>query len=249
MPTLIKYLVLFATCLVTNSSPGQSIQYGFILPSDVENIGGLFSDTSFIGPKGGFTVFSKPNGDTTGILSPEFNILRTDEGSVNEYYISTKNSTIKCTPDVQFVTYGRRLLYYSARKEGFVKISDDSPELWISEKEIHRKNYRLVEWQEFLTANSGLLVGYYAKGSGLNLRESPSVKGKLIKTLKGDLFEITPTGECVGLWAKVKVTKYLVHPCNFSGQDEVRNIEYVLEGWIKIVDEQGLPNITWYFSC
>ncbi len=152
-------------------------------------------------------------------------------------------------PDVHYVSYGQRLLHYSGRNGGFVKIADDSLNLWVSEEDIHNKNYRLVEWQEFLIINSGLLSGYYSKDTGLNLRESPSAKSKIIKTLKGDLFEIKPTTECSGFWTKVNVTKYYVHPCNYNGLDETKNIEYVLDGWIKIVDDQGLPNITWDFSC
>lgn len=249
MTILIKSLILLAVSFVTNFSFGQFIQYGFILPSNEKNIVELYSDTSFIGPKNGYTVFGKPHGDTIGILSPKFHVIKTNGGYINEYIINLKNDTIRCMPDVHYISYGHRLLYYSERKEGFVKISDDSLKLWISEEEIHNKKFRLVEWQEFFIINSDLLVGYYSKDTGLNLRESPSIEGKLIKTLKGDLFEIKPTIECVGFWTKVKVTKYYVHPCNYSGSDETKNIEYILEGWIKIVDEQGLPNMTWYFSC
>lgn len=234
---------------VTNSSFGQLIQYGFILPSNENNMAGFYSDTSFIGPKDGYTVFSRPHGDTIGILLPKFNVLKTDGGYVCEYGIYKRNDTLKYIPEVYFISYGQRLLYYSERKEGFVRISNDSVRLWISEEEIYNKKYRLVEWQEFLIINSGLLVGYYAKDTGLNLRESPSIEGKLLKTIRGDLFKIKPSKECVGFWTKVKVTKYYVHPCSYSGLDEINNIEYILEGWIKIVDEQGLPNITWYFSC
>jgi hypothetical protein len=123
---MIKSLIFFTLCFVTYSSSGQFLQYGFILPSDSKNIVGLYSDTSFIGPEDGYTVFNKPHGDTIGILSSKFNVIKVDGEYVNEYMICLKNDTIRCLPDVHYVSYGQRLLCYSERKDGFVKISNDS---------------------------------------------------------------------------------------------------------------------------
>lgn len=42
---------------------------------------------------------------------------------------------------------------------------------------------------------------------------------------------------------KVKVTKHKQHPCE-TNLNEKENIEYKLEGWIKILDDTGLPNVS-----
>src|SRR5690606_40358846 len=73
-------------------------------------------------------------------------------------------------------------------------------------------------------SNAGQVLGFYANDPGLNLRDSPSVNGKVLKKLKGDLFEITPTTQSKGLWVKVKVKKYKEHPCTSDLRSEERRV-------------------------
>ena len=44
----------------------------------------------------------------------------------------------------------------------------------------------------------------------------------------------------------MKVLKLITEPCDGEGE---QNIEYTLEGWIKIVDDKGLPNVWYDISC
>ena len=48
-----------------------------------------------------------------------------------------------------------------------------------------------------------------------------------------------------GPWTKVKVKKYREHPCT-TGLSQNEIVEYELEGWVKIVDDNGRPNV-WYY--
>ena len=119
-------------------------------------------------------------------------------------------------------------------------------EYWLSEKEIEEKNFIVENWKNFLISRTGRLLGYYANDPGINLRALPSTDSELILTFKGDLFEITPTEQDEGNWVKVKVIKYKEHPCE-SGLSQNELAEEKYEGWIKLIDNNGIPNV-WYYS-
>ncbi len=106
--------------------------------------------------------------------------------------------------------------------------------------------YKATNWQDFLIENKDKFLGYYANKPGLNLRSEPLKSAKVLKTLRGDLFEIKLQKEAQGNWNKVKVIKYQEHPCKGNLTNE-KNIEYILEGWIKTIDDSGTPNV-WYYA-
>ena len=78
------------------------------------------------------------------------------------------------------------------------------------------------------------------------MRALPSTDSDLILTFNGDLFEIAPTEQAEGNWVKVKVIKYKEHPC-LSELNQEELIEQKFEGWLKLVDDNGSPNV-WYYS-
>jgi hypothetical protein len=47
-------------------------------------------------------------------------------------------------------------------------------------------------------------------------------------------------------WVNINVKKYKEHPC-VSELNENELIEEKFEGWVKIVTDNGLPNV-WYYS-
>lgn len=132
-------------------------------------------------------------------------------------------------------------IFYTERSNGFIRIFGNKGNYWLKITDIESTGFRVMGWQEHMSEVAGQVLGYYANEPGLNLRTSPSAGAAKILTLKGDLFEITPTKEHKGNWTRVKIKKYKQHPC--EGLSEEENLEYEKEGWVKIVDDSGSPNV------
>ncbi len=239
-----QLLIIFI--LTTRFCFAQQYQNGLILPDinklEESEICCIYS------PKEGFTVFNLPNGNKIGTLARMTEINNDDQAPYKIFFIHKSNKNVKQIELSNFAEIGYEVwaITYFERKNGFVRIVDSNVDFWLSEMEIEEKNFKVEYWKEFLISNTGNLLGYYANDPGLNLRVLPSKNSDLILTLKGDLFEITPTEQALGNWVKVNVTKYKEHPCSSDlSQEEL--IEYKLEGWLKLVDHNGLPNV-WYYS-
>ncbi|RNI23717.1 hypothetical protein [Rufibacter latericius] len=238
---LYPILILF---LLTTFCFGQTKQNGLILPlsSASPEICCIYA------PKNGITVYSRPNGDKAGKLTRKVKENTGDQAPYRIYLLPNSDKAAKKLNLSLFEQIDSEVwaIKYFERKDGFVRVLDKSDNYWISEKEIAANKFRVTEWQKFISANAGKVLGFYANDPGLNLRDAPSVNGKVLKKLKGDLFEITPTTQSKGLWVKVKVKKYKEHPCTSDlGKKEI--VDYELEGWVKIVNDNGEPNV-WYYA-
>lgn len=222
-------LVLFALIILIKANPGlgQMMQNGLIVDINDPNIS-LFKR---LAPDDGFSIYDRPNGNKIGLFSNHKVIVNNVELPFDMVRITQ-------------ISYHNRAINYFERKDGYVRVITDTMSCWLSEDEIIKNNFKIREWQEFLISNKHNVLGYFA--NGLNLREGPSTDSKIIKTLKGFNLRIEPTNESNGLWTKVKVIKYKLDPCE---GDLGGNIEYTLEGWIKIVDDKGLPNVWYEISC
>lgn len=237
----------FLTVLLVLSSAlsfGQDIQNGLILPDCKE------SDTicCIYVPKDGFTVYTRPNGEEIGLVTRNVHQNVGDQFYYRIYFVDERTKSVNQI-GLEFlkeIGYEVWAFNYSERKDGFVKFQYETQDLWIRESEIEAEGFSLVDWQSFLMDNVGSFLGYYANDPGLNLREEPNTHSRIIRALKGDTVQISPTTEHNGLWTKVKVVISKEHPCGTSLTEE-ENIIEKLEGWIKIVDENGLPNV-WYYS-
>jgi len=234
-------LILIFSC---NLSFGQVLQNGLIIPkeNDQSDSYGIYF------PKEGFALFDKPNGEKIGILTSSAESYSGGQTTSEVFFLnnsSKKEKSIDMWSLFQ-IDYEIWAINYIERKNGFVRIIDTSLNFWVSENEIVEKKFVITEWQKFLIDNSGNVLGYYANDPGLFLRDKPSVEGKILKKLKGDLYEITPYNESVGLWTKVKIKKYKEHPCS-SNLNETENVEFEIVGWIKIVDDSGVPNL-WFYA-
>jgi hypothetical protein len=78
------------------------------------------------------------------------------------------------------------------------------------------------------------------------LKNKPTIESETLLTLSGDLYEITPTTESNGNWIKVSVKKYKEHQC-LSELINEENIEFEIDGWIEIVQDDGEPNL-WHYA-
>ena len=235
-------LIFYLLCILTNISNSQVRQNGLVLPENT----GDHEICCIYTPKDGFKVFDKPNGKEIGVLTRNINTI--EETYYKIYFVdeTTKNFIQIDIKNFQEVGYEVFSVKYFERKDGFIRIIDQSVNYWLSEKEINNKNFKVLDWQEFLIEKSGRFLGFYAKDPGLNLRTNPTTNSEILKKLEGNLFQIIPTQESNGLWTKVNVKKYIKHPCA-EKFNESENLEYELKGWIKIIDEKGKPNV-WYYA-
>ena len=240
-----RFKTLAAFFLITQlSATSQVRQNGLIIPTDFNT---EFSCCVFT-PKNGFTVYNKPNGKSIGVLSTKAEY--STKSKFNDYLFYINHQLKKDIPiDVKNlveVGYEMFSLSFFERENGFVRIGDKSAEYWIKEKDITENNFKVLDWQQFYFDMKGKLLGFYANEKGLDLKATPSLNSKTLKTLSGDLFEITPTNKTKGNWTKVKVKKYKKHPC-VSDFEEKENIEYEIEGWIEVIDTKGKQTL-WFYS-
>lgn len=239
-----KTLTLILLTLITLNSYCQVRQYGLIIPKDFseDNICCIYS------PEEGFTVYDNPNGNKIGILTRNAKSNTGSEPEYKIYFVDNKTNTDTKIDLENFREIGYEVMSitFFERKDGFVRIVNKSVNYWLSEKEISDKNFKVIDWQQFYTEMTGQLMGFYANDPGLDLKSEPSNNSVTKKTLQGDLFEITPTSDTKGNWTKVKVKKYKENPCVTDLKDK-DNIEFEIEGWIEVVDDNGQPNL-WYYS-
>ncbi len=235
-------IILFL--LSVNITFGQVIQNGLILPEERDNQ----EFCCIYAPKEGFTIYNLPDGDIIGKLTRDVTQNTGDQSNYRIYFVDfrTKTDTQIDLEHFEEIGYEIWALPYSEKRNGFVKFRYDEKNLWLKENDITKAGFALVDWQTFLTDNVDNLLGFYANDPGLNLREQPNTDSRIIKTLKDETHQISPTKEHKGLWTKVKVIINKEHPCRTDLKEE-ENIIQELEGWIKIIDDNGQPNV-WYYS-
>ncbi len=171
-----------------------------------------------------------------------------DEHHYEKLYIKTKGAKpellgIELFQEVGFETY---CYAYDEVKNGYVRIFTPKGNFWISVYELHKMEYGIFTWKEFIIKSTGKLNGFFPKDIGMNLFALPSANSKIIKKMKGDEYVIIPTGECKGNWCKVKVNHYKKNPCIADKNDEP-NLIKSYTGWINLVDAIGNP-LLWFYT-
>lgn len=202
---------------------------GLIIPNKEFNLCCIYI------PYSGLKIYDLPN------ENPQGKIYLGNSDTNNEFYKAhiEKNGLDKelAFSNLEMVGYEKMALVFVDSKSVFVKLKNG---YWLSIEELKSKNLKLTSWMDYVVDKN---TEWYANEPGLNLREGPSVDQNKIVTLKGDLFGITLTTEKKGKWSKVKVKKYRKHPC--SGEDNL--ILKTYSGWIKLISEEGIPNV-WNYS-
>ena len=219
----------------------QGLQSGLILPQNDED---QHTDKycCVLSPKEGFTVYDSPNGKKTGTLKMLPPSEKDSQTPYHIYFFTGKNSVE--VQDIDSIGYDVFALEYADIQKGFVKI-DYNVKGWLKLEEIKASKFKTVNWLQYLQNKNATVLGYYANEPGLNLRANPSSDSEVIGGVRGDQFEIKLTNNCTGQWCKVNIIKYREHPCN-TDLEETENIEYRTEGWMKIIDDNGKPNIWSY---
>lgn len=239
--------VFFALFLSLSSITfSQTHQNGLIIPRNF-HLDTFDNYCCVFAPTYGFSLYDAPNGNKIGkvVQKQNANLVLTES-----YVIALSNGVSNIYKNfnqgLTEVGYELFAMSFFKAKNGFVKVFNKKSSYWLKVSEIEKAGYKATNWQDFLVENNNKLLGYYANKPGLNLRSEPTRDAKVLKILRGDLFEIQLQKEAQGNWNKVKVIKYQEHPCKGNLSKE-ENIEYILEGWIKTIDDSGTPNV-WYYA-
>ena len=135
---------------------------------------------------------------------------------------------------------------YDDVRDGYVRIFTTYSNFWVSLYELHKMDYTIASWKDFILSTTGKLPGFYPKQTGMNLFVKPDAGSRVITKMKGEEYEITPTGLCKGSWCKVKVKHYKKNPCIADKNDEP-NLIKTYEGWIILIDAVGNP-LVWFYT-
>ena len=227
-------------------SPWQPADITPRQPTRVEiwGIGGLFRSGEFEedGPPGSdqfadqpVTLYDAPGGTEIGQL-------HYDREKWRYFITSAQNDSTTTVPRDQLreVGYESVVLVVHAVEGDYINILGQHRPggYWISSTEA--QPLTLVRWIDYLASlrQGGLSP---IDELALRLRTSPSLDAEILTVMRGNLYDLTPTGAQSGNWIEVDVKRYSIHPC-MSGEHVVAQ---GWRGWVKVADDAGFPNL-WY---
>ena len=241
LKTMIKQILTFIFMIPLLLS-GQTFKSGIIVP-DTAAIKNSETMCCILSPPEGFSVYDNPKGNVIGTLKRMGNIEKDDQVPYKIYLVvGDKKVKVNKYREIGYELYA---INFIDSIDGFVKVLDREKNYWLSVSEINNQGFIIESWMEHLIKKSETVLGYYANEPGLRVRKQPNVTSEIIGSVRGDLFEINLTTNINGKWCRVKITKYKEHPCNSELSDD-QNIEYKTEGWMKIIDDNGEPNLFSY---
>ncbi len=212
--------------------------------AEIWGIGGLFRSAEFEtdGPPGvdqvpdhPLTLYEAPAGKPLGQL-------HYDRDEWRYFITSAQDNSIQTVARSQLreVGYESAVLVVHAMAPDYVNIlAQVGPGgYWISTAEA--QPLRLVRWIDYLASyrQGGL---FPIDEMALRLRASPSLDAEILTVMRGDLYDLTPTGARSGNWIEVEVKHYASHPCTSAEETVAQH----WRGWVKAADEAGFPNL-WY---
>lgn len=224
-----KHIYLLIFSVLSSGVFAQELTKGLIMPDP----DGASKACCVHIPVSGLVVYDGPNGKQIGRLEPE-----SADNSTAFYKIFIKGDQgVTAFPysSLYMVGYEVLAVKYVDKKGEFVQAYNG---YWLSVKELQSKGLMLTTWMDYLVKTKNVL-GWYANDPGLNLRAEPTTNARILATLKGNLWEITPTNETEGLWCEVVVKQYRNHPC--SGESDL--VIQTLTGWVKLLSDEQTPNV------
>lgn len=222
---------------------GQTFKRGLILPS-IDSLQYSEKYCCVLTPEEGFTVYDNPNGKVIGKIKREIN-KKNDQSPYSIFFISGKSKALIDSENYKEINSEVFAINYIDIVDGYVKVFDSQKSNWLKIDEINKRGFKTINWLDYLIKESNNVLGYYANNPGLRIRKEPNANSDIIGSIRGDLYEIKLTGEVSGQWCKVVVTKFKEHPCR-TELDDKKNLETISEGWIKVISDEGEPNLWSY---
>ncbi len=190
---------------------------------------------------GKINVYDAPNGKTEGSLGVEENIYA--PGTRTIIWRDGKFGGPRMhIPDEAVISIGYEIqgLIVHEERDGHLKIMYREGEIisWIAIEELQKEGFIYQPWISFMSDPNRT---FFTMSYGMNIREQPNINATRILTVKGDQFEIEPTGKTKGLWAEVVIKEYNSVYC-----EEPHHLIKTYHGWMKILDDEGFPNVWFY---
>lgn len=222
--------ILFSLLIAVNSLFAQQNEWGIgVIDLQYDNVEHIY-------------VYDSPNGKVTGTLGMEPR-LNDDNLRTITWRDIEHGGPRMYIPEEALIEIGYEIngLVVREEKNGFLKIMYTKGAIisWVSKEELKEKGMLYTPWIEFM--NNPNMV-FFTMDYGMNLRVKPDVNSGKILLVKGDQFEIQPTGNIQGLWAEVEVKEYNSVYC-----ESPHELVETYKGWIKILDDLGFPNI-WFYT-
>lgn len=229
-----KVFIFSILLLLASQVKAEQYPAGVILPLESAS----YDEYPIRFPLFGLHLYEKPQSDSSiGCLALE-NVGPEAQGYRRLMLETDKEQKELPYEYVEEVGYEVSAVKFQAAENGFIQIMDG---IWVEIEELIGNGFNNTSWMEFLIQESGNVLGYFANDPGLNIRTGPSTTFEKILTIHGDRMQIDLTEEVEGLWNKVSVTVHDIDPC--EGEQKVKKR---LEGWVKLLDDDGTPNISWY---
>jgi hypothetical protein len=184
-------------------------------------------------------LYEQPGGQQTAVVyraTDQWRLLIQEEGS----QVSTEANP----DDLREVGYESGGVMVFEERDGYLKVLPRSTGrgAWMKTEELAQRGFGFLSWINFLSGKSD--GGLFPRESmAINLRQGPEAAQPKMATLRGELIDITPTGQKRGLWLEVDVVRYDVHFCT-DGQGHIAER---WRGWLKAADDEGYPNL-WYHT-
>lgn len=235
--TLIFFLLLICKYSFSDSFPylpEKSI--GFIIKSsDIDNL----AMQIHVPRELKIPIFNDINSKSNGYLFFPKCKYATKQCWENYFYINDQKYNVSVN-DFTSVAYDAYCLKYYSSNNKFIRILDKSIRggVWICIDDLNRLGYSNIDWLTFIKKRGR----NYFPVINLNLRAKPSEKSELIIKMIPHEYTIDVTGEYNGLWAQVKVKKI-----KFDYDSKEIKILNQYQGWCKIIDNSGFPNV--YFGA
>jgi hypothetical protein len=183
-------------------------------------------------------LYNTPDGANAGIIIKKnsLNIIYKLNDQPLAFRVNEK--------DIAEIEFAGFCLKYFEQQGNFVKVLVNSTikGYWISLAELQYLRYKSISWMDVFSFKKKFF--YSQVDVGVNLRSEPDQKSRKIMLLKGNHYAIMLTGEIDGLWAEVIVGHYSKPPCEQNDQGGKPTEEW--NGWIKVIDDAGYPNIWFY---
>lgn len=153
--------------------------------------------------------------------------------------------------DGEFVScaYAKSCLKVYQCDGDFVRVlrSVDGVGVWIRVTDLHQVGYLPMGYADWLVGEQDSLAALQLPERGITVREQPGFSSQKLVTIPSRQafnFSLDFTGRINGLWAEVDVC-YHRDRCEMPTKDPLYADGHCFSGWVKILDQQGFPNL-WY---
>ncbi|PJZ43752.1 hypothetical protein [Leptospira brenneri] len=143
--------------------------------------------------------------------------------------------------NTEMIAYDGIAIIFYLNNENFyeIKAENINYSIWVKNSDLAKIGLEPYLWINFFKKFQKHLYPL----TPLNLRSAPQNTGDKIALVKDERFEIILTGKIKNNWAQANIREYVNNEQDCGLNPKVLK-EYT--GWIKIIDDNGTPNVWFY---